>query len=178
MNHHHPESLDETIDRVAAHLTMVPADPGLASRIAARLDRHAPFAWTRLAVASAAVAAVVAAFVFLNNARQVPATDVAHRVTAAPAADGAVVGQEVAAVSTSLPEAIAAAGGTHDRNALAAAEEPLPEMPQLEALASPVTIDVALLATDTLTIDAVDLAPLELSDLAMHDIDESDSPKE
>jgi hypothetical protein len=180
MTHRHEERLDETIDRVAAHLTMVPADPGLAGRIAAQLEREPRFAWPRLAMASVAVAAVVAAFVFVNNARQAPAVDVAHHATTSPKADEPA--QQPADVASARMSPAPSNTATVARRAvgiaLPSAEDLLPEMPQLASLASPVTIDVMVLPTDTLTIEPVDFAPLDVADLAVRDIDEGDSPKE
>jgi hypothetical protein len=185
MNHHphagpersRGESIDETIDRVAAHLTMVPADPTLARRIAEQLDRQASFNWPRLAMASAAVAVVVTAAVLFHNQRAVPREDVARVVTPAP--ERAASTDDAPAHSGPLTVASAA---TPNRaaapRASMAIEEPLPEMPQIDSLASPVTIDVAMLPTDTLTIDPVDVAPLGMADLTVRDIDERSSSKE
>jgi hypothetical protein len=171
------ESLDETIDRVAAHLTMVPADPALAGRIAEQLDRDAPFAWYRLAIASAAVAVLVATVVLLNDSRDLPATEVARTVAPPPSSDAPA--PRDAAPRDSDPAAIASAA-ISSRSERAAVEEPepLPEMPQIASLAPPVTLAVDTLSTDTLTIEPVDLAPLDVADLAVSEIGERDSPKE
>jgi hypothetical protein len=179
MNHHH-ESLDEAIDRVAAQLTMVPADPSLAGRIAERLDTHSSFGWPRLALASAAVVATGIAIVLFNDGREMPASDAARVATAVNAPGVSAALREVP--SNNVPSAVAAVAQTtarmRARRAAAAAEEPLPEMRQLDSLASPVTIDVAMLPTDTLSIAPVDFAFLDVADLAVRDIDERDSPKE
>ena len=174
---HHRESIDETIDRVAARLTMAPADPDLAGRIAQQLDREAPFAWSRLAIASAAVAAVVVTVVFFNNAPEVPSADIAR--SAPPAPSSAVAAPPAVAPDTDTISLSSAAIARRSAGAKAAlAHEPLPEMPQIESLPSPATLAVEMLSTDTLTIEPVDLAPLDVADLAVRGIDERDSPKE
>ena len=170
------ESLDETIDRVAAHLTMVPADPALAGRIAEQLDRDAPFGWPRLVMASAAVAALIVAFVFFNDARDVAPIDIAHTAVPAPASDAAA--PRDGAPSGSEPDSIERAAITLRRAPAAEALEPLPEMRQLESLQSPGTLAVDTLATDELTIAPVDLAPLDMADLAVREIGNGDSSKE
>lgn len=173
------ESCDETIDRVAAHLTMVPADPTLARRIAEQLNRDASFNWPRVATASAAVAVIVTAAVVFYNKPEAPREDVAGVVSPAPALDAPTPSSDMTSQSalSSVARASMAAGGGA-RTAPMAAEEPLPDMPQIDSLASPVTIDVAMLPTDTLTISPVDVAPLDVADLAVCDIGERDSSKE
>lgn len=176
---HHREGIDETIDRVAAHLTMAPADPDLASRITRQLDRESPFGWSRLAIASAAVAAIVVAAVFFTNAPEVPSADMAR--VAPPAPSSAVAAPSAVAPDTDSTSLTSAAVTTAPRTAAAEAGlgvEPLPEMQQIESLPPPAMLAVDMLSTDTLTIESVDLAPLDVADLAVRDIDERDSPKE
>jgi hypothetical protein len=169
MTRHHQESLDETIDRVAAHLTMVPADPALAVRIADRLETKAVVAWPRFALAGAVVAAVAILAVIVSNVR---------REEAPPAGEAT---PSVTRTTLAVADTASAAAGepfVRRRRAPAPTHEPLPEMPQIDALASPVLLAIDTLPTDMLTIDPADLAPLGMADLSVAEIDGRDSPKE
>jgi hypothetical protein len=172
----HRESIDETIDRVAAALTMVPADSALAARIAERIDTHGStaFAWPRLALGAAAIAvvAIVAAAVFSDQGDVAPREDV--RVTEmAPSAEeprttaptvAAPVGQVTQAARARRPRSI---------------ERPsLLQIPQIDALPWPAVLTVETLSTGTLTIAPVDLAPLDVTRLAVVDIEAPNEPKE
>jgi hypothetical protein len=174
----HQESIDETIDRVAARLTMVAADPALAGRIAEQLDREQSFAWSRLVMASAAVAALVVAIVLFKNTREVAIPDIARTVAPAPSSERPAPRDQ--APRASDPPALARATLTTQRvrPAAEAAPDPLPEMPEIELLRSPVTLAVDTLSTDTLTVAPVDLAPLDVANLAVSEIGERESPKE
>jgi hypothetical protein len=177
---HHRESIDETIDRVAAQLTMAPADPARAGRIAEQVERDAPFAWPRLVMASVAVAALVVAVVLLKNTREADRADIAR--TAAPASSPEVSRPRDDAPRTRDATSLMSAALTAQRVRPAAEPalepEPLPEMPEIESLQSPVTLAVDTLPTDTLTIAPVDLASLDVADLAVSEIGERASPKE
>lgn len=179
MTHHH-ESLDETIDRVAADLTMVSADPALAARIADRLETRKTLGWQRLALAGVAVAAIaVLAVVVSNITRDVPAVDVARATS--PAAPRVEPSSAAAATTVGAAEsttAVAPERAVRQRRAPAPTQDPLPELPQIDALSSPELIAIDTLPTDTLAIEPVDLAPLGMANLAVAEIDGRDSPKE
>jgi hypothetical protein len=176
MTHHQEESLDETIDRVAAHLTMVPADPALASRIADRLETKA-LGWPRFALAAAAVIGMaILAVVVSNTVRHVPAVDVARATSSAPAPR--VEPQFAVPATAESTTVIASQRVVRQRRAPLPTHDPLPELPQIDALSTPVLLAVDTLPTDTLTIEPVDLAPLGMADLSVAEIDGRDSPKE
>lgn len=171
------ESLDETIDRVAAHLTMVPADPALAARIADRLETKKALGWPRFALAGAAVIGMaILAVVVSNTVRDVPAVDVARATSSAPAPR--VEPQFAAPATAESTTVIAAQRVVRQRRAPLPTHDPLPELPQIDALSTPVLLAVDTLPTDTLTIEPVDLAPLGMADLSVAEIDGRDSPKE
>jgi hypothetical protein len=175
------ETHDETIDRVAARLTMVPADPALAARIAAGLDTHERFVWPRVATVGAAVAVVaVFAVVLFNDAGESPGemTGVAPGPTT-PVAAPAVAAPRVEVPST-VASAVSSTAAPRGRRARSAATDPapLPEIYQIEALASPAGLAVGDLPTNTLTIEPVALAPLDLANLAIAELGERNDPKE
>ena len=179
MTHHHRETIDETIDRVAAQLTMVPADPALAGRIAEQLDTDAPFAWMRWLLATGAVAAVaVLAVVVFNSSRAPQPADIARATAPVPGPTGETPHAEAARASASPQIAMTAPTRGVTRRRSAEAHPPLPELPQIDALESPVLLAVDNIPTKTLTIEPVDLAPLDLANLAVRELGERDDPKE
>jgi hypothetical protein len=172
----HRESIDETIDRVAAALTMVPADSALAARIAERIDTHGStaFAWPRLALGAAAIAvvAIVAAAVFSDQGDVAPREDVRVTEMAPPAEEPRTTAPTVAAPVGQVTQAARA------RRPRSVEHAPLPAIPQIDALPSPALLAVDTLPTNTLTIAPVDLEPLNLANLAVSEIDARDEPKE
>jgi hypothetical protein len=168
----HQESIDETIDRVAAALTMVPPDSALAARIAERIDTHGSiaFAWPRLALGAAAIAvvAIVAAAVFSDQGEVAPREDVRVTETAPPAEEPRTTAPTVA---PPLGQVTRTARAQRPRSVERA---PLPEIPQIDALPSPALLAVDTLPTNTLTIAPVDLEPLNLANLAVSEIDARD----
>ena len=176
----HREGIDDTIDRVAAELTLVAADPALPARLAAHLERQprVTFGW-RLAIGAAATAAAAMLAAFVINAPPPPAIDRARTADALPVS---VPSREIA------PAAVAARASlvpTRDRVGRAApmprgasAIEPLPEFRQIDALPSPAILAVDELNTDLLTVAPVDVAPLDLANLVVGDVSARDEPKE
>ena len=180
MTRHH-ESLDETIDRVAAHLTMVPADPALAARIADRLETKKTLGWPRFILAGAVVAGIaILAVAVSNTMRDVPAADVARVTSSAPAprVEPPQLGAPATAATPESTTVIAQGRVVRQRRAPLPTHDPLPELRQIDALSTPVLLAVDTLPTDTLTIEPVDLAPLGMADLSVAEIDGHDSPKE
>ena len=180
MKHPHPETLDETIDRVAARLTMVPADAALAGRIAAQLEKDSPLVWPRLVFATAAVAAlVVLAVVVTEESRETSSVAVARVDEAAPSVAAPVVAPRSNAHAVAVPKP----APTRERTPRTARVQeapaaPLAEIPQIDALPSIAALTVDALQTDSLTITAVDLAPLDMANLTVRDVDSRESPKE
>ena len=118
------ETLDERIDRVAAALTAVPADPGFGERLAPRLagqGREWSNRW--LFTAAAAAAVVVLAFVVSDRPDQggsapqsAPQSEMASSPTTAPGHVNAV--PAVAAQEPLVEQAVSACGagaGVHRR---------------------------------------------------------------
>jgi hypothetical protein len=173
---HHNESVDETIDRVAAQLTMVPADAALAARVAGQrgVETANPFRWQRLAFGAAAVTAVaIVALLVPREPRNHTPADIAR----APSAVVRTEAPRAAVAAEAAPAAVTPLLSVNRRRR-SASPPPLPEMPQIEALSSPVLLTVETLTKDTLTVTPVDLAPLDLSGLTVAPIDERDQPKE
>jgi hypothetical protein len=176
------ERLDETIDRVAAALTMVPADPALAERIAHRLqtERAAhPLAWRQLAAAAVALTAITLIAIALDRNRNPEIT--AHAPT--------LIGQQRAPVV--MPTAPRQSSAAERRGAQTAPvtrqdRRPTPNpqaviadsgAPMLDALPAPMLLAVDSLTHDPLTIAPVTVAPLDLETLTISEVGR-DSPKE
>lgn len=177
MTRHH-EELDEVIDRIAAAVTFVPADPALAARVAegARVKTATVFRWPGPA---AAVAAIVLVVIASSLWRQKSAEQMAEQVIATtPIGVEAFPVIEPAPTAAANPSRVRAS--TPVRGVLRSAEgdRPEPGVPQIEALSSPAPLSVRELPTDSLTIAPVDLAPLDLASLALAEIDSRDDPKE
>ena len=171
MTHHLRETVDETIDRVAAGLTMVPADPAAARRIAAQVNEDVRFAWPRFVVATAVVGAVVVlAVVLRKNEREAPPIFVARSDVSAPASE--------LPRPTVAPQSITTDVRRMTRKRAAVVEETLPEIPQIDALPSPPPIGVDDLSTSTLTIEPVSVAPLDLANLVVADVGARDNREE
>jgi hypothetical protein len=176
----HREAIDDTIDRVAAELTLVAADPELPGRITAHLERQPrmTFGW-RLAIGAAATAAAAMLAAFVLNAPPSPAIDHARTADALPVS---APSREIAPAAVAAPAPIVP---TRDRVARvasvprgASAIEPLPEFRQIDALPSPAMLAVDDLNTDLLTVAPVDVAPLDLANLVVGEVAARDEPKE
>lgn len=172
----HREEIDDIIDRVAAAITFVPADPAFAARIIDRLDdgKAAGVAWPRWAAATALLAIVIAGAIAISRddapqevlVSAPPVERPASRVVPQPA-----------------PPAVTARG---DADAPRQARRvPLPPrssevigVPQIAALPSPEALDLSNLSTDLLTIAPVDVAPLDLANLAVAELVGRDDFKE
>jgi len=173
------EALDDTIDRVAAELTAVAADPTLAGRITARLESppRSTFGW-RLAIGAVATGAAVMVAAFVLNTPPSPATNdepVAQALSLpAPSPETGV-----SVTATRTPDS-----PMRDRGRLApvvrraSARDPLPEFRQIDALSSPAMLAVEDLSTDSLTVAPVDITPLYVADLIVGDVSGRQEPKE
>jgi hypothetical protein len=173
------EEIDDTIDRVAAAITFVPADPAFAARIAERLGSEpalAGLAWPRLAAGIAVVALVVAA---IAVSREKPAERLVGTVPPAtvdaspPGVEPAQADPPVAPSNVNTRARPALRGAPASR-----AADDVSGVPQIAALNLPEPLDVADLPTDSLTIAPVELAPLELASLAVAELDTRDDFKE
>jgi hypothetical protein len=171
------ERLDETIDRVARDLTAAPADPALVTRITARVEgaRSQRFEWWRIALPAMGVAAV-ALFAFVMLPRDLPRDTTSPApppVATAPVLPPSHAATPVAPVVEPVPQR--ASGRRPRREPLPAFE---PQIPQIEALSSPALLAVDGLTENHLTIAPVDVASLDLANLAFTDADRRDDPKE
>jgi hypothetical protein len=167
------EHIDETIDRVAAELTAVPADPGFSARLRDQLA-HRQHHSARWALASATAAVLVAAVVVLRF-YSAPPEDAASGIVIASRGIGAgpvelplggLVGSVRAGLVSAAPEA-----GT------------LPMAPsdsEGEALASePGALTVSPLVVEPVNLPAVlDIAPLEVPHLEIVEIGAGHGAKE
>ena len=169
------ETLDERIDRVAASLTAVPADPGFGERLAPRLaglDREWSHRW--LFTAAAAAAVVVLALVVSDRGDQrglAPQSAVLTSPTIAPgqvnaapaiAAEQPVVEQAVSAVAPA-PEYI---------------DSEVERPPAIAALAAPDGIGVDTLQLEALHVTPVDIGQIEVASLEIREIGALEEPKE
>ena len=160
-----PETLDETIDRVAAALTAVPADPGFSARVAPRLDAPARggSAWM---VAAAAAAAIVLAVILARPERQAQMPVQQTAATAATAPQAAAV-PPVATASPATP--VASVAPLRVAAPLEEVHEPAAPASAIAALAPVETMNV-----DDLTLHDLHIAPVAVAHL---DIEELDVPQ-
>lgn len=166
------ETLDESIDRVATRLTIVPADPEFGTRLETRLER-ASFRMTPWMVAASMAAAVLVVAAALSFDRVPIPEEGRHSVTAAaqPPPPMALNASEVVQQANAVMEVAAGA----IRQSVPAAE-PVASIP---ALALPETLRVEELTLVPLTITPVtDLGLLELGPLELRDIDATVESKE
>ena len=173
MNRPLPETLDEMIDRVAAAITAVPADPGFSARLAPRLAapaRSAP-AWM---IAAAAMTAIVLGVLLATPERSTPRLveqavitpeppPLARSVPAASTTAAAAVGNDAPARTAAAPEPVLAPGAP---------------APAIAALGPVDTLHIEHLRLHELHIAPVDVAHLEIETLDVPEIGTTDEPKE
>lgn len=179
MNRPVTETLDETIDRVAAAITAVPTDPGFSSRLAPRLDAPARGASTWMVPAAAAAAIVLAVFLVRpeRSAVRPPQQASANLPASAnqPAARTVHPAPSVRAVES--PAAIAHA----PRLTPAAPEEtvrPIEPTAAIAALDPVATLNVDDLTLHELHIAPVDVAHLDIATIDVPEIGTTEDPKE
>lgn len=175
MKHHtRPvETVDEAIDRVAAAMTAVPADPMFADRLVHHINDRRGWVWT-LIPAAAAIGAIALAIAWTVSPRPTPpaspvaaAPQIAPDVTPAP---GAPVIQEAA--NTRAPRSrvrpLSQTPPVHD-------ESPVPQIAALQDVSGIAFED---LSNDLLTIAPMQVAPLDLASLEIVDMKGDDPPRE
>jgi hypothetical protein len=177
----HREELDDTIDRVAAAITFVPADPALARRIAARIDHTSDvLAWRGLLAGAVDVAAVAIVVALVTSARQ--ASIETPLVTTAPAERAPVLANAAPAVTPTVAPTESHAEVVRPQQAVRPEPRRIAEAavdaPQIPALPLPALLDMTDLPTDALTIAPVDLTPLDLANLTVAELDDRNEPKE
>jgi hypothetical protein len=171
------ETLDETIDRVAATLTAVPADPGFGDRLAARLE-PAPRGWrtTWLVVSAAAAVVLLALIVGARREGPSPLPQVAavHDVPAQkPPPELSHAAASVADSGTA-----GAFAETQRLPQLDAVEAPAAPPSAIAALPAPHTIAVETLALQALDVAPVDIGQIDVASLEIREIDVNEEPKE
>jgi hypothetical protein len=152
------ETLDERIDRVAAALTAVPADPGFGDRLAPRLAGQGREGGNRWLFTAAAATAVVVLALVVNDRRD-------QGGTAPQAPQGA---SAIASGPTFAPAPVDAAPAVAD------VERP----PVIAALAAPDGIGVDTLQLEALHITPVDVEQIDIASLEVREIDGFEEPKE
>jgi hypothetical protein len=169
------ETLDETIDRVAASLTAVPADRGFTERLVARLDGHGRGSSNRWLFAAAAAAAVVVLTVVVSIRREQDAKPLPGVVAAPPVmAPGQrnappLVGAEEPIVERTVPAVVPAP---------AFIDSEVEPPPAIAALAAPEGIDVDTLQLDALHVSPVDVGEIDVASIEIREIGALDEPKE
>jgi hypothetical protein len=166
------ETLDETIDRIAAAMTVVPADPGFSERLAPRLASGTR--WTpRSLVLATAAAAVVLLVVTVTSRRESPPIDqTAAAPVASPAAASDIPSSEHVAIAKARPsmtEATSSAAHVEAHDEATAG---------IAALAPPDSLTVENLAIPHLAIDAVEVERLEVPTLEIAALPITDEDKE
>lgn len=172
------ETLDETIDRVAATLTAVPADPGFTERLASRLTgrSHAwPNSWL-LAGAAAAAALVIAVLASSgrNAGMHTPQDTIAASAPAAPA----LVEHLAAPVAEAPPIEQTSAPVDRAPAVVESEDGDLARPPAIAALAAPDGIGVATLQLEALYVTPVDIGQIDIASLEVREIDGFEEPKE
>ena len=189
MTNEQSDHLDETIDRVAAAITSVAHDAGFANRIADRLDDHARTWWSPRRTLMAAALAMVIVIARVASDRFAPAapvdvdmsatrtgSDPFSSVTPEKGSDPFAAGSDpVRAVGSDLVETASDPTAprfiTYERL-----------VPQLDALPSPEPLHAADATSMSnpipLTVQPVELAPLDLANLPLSESDAPENPKE
>ena len=174
MSHSVRETLDETIDRVAAAMTAMPADPGFGERLAPRFASSAPWAARSLLFAAAAAAMVLLA-VTMTNRREPAAVHIAAAPATgsppAPTADALEPRDILADAAPVSPAPTGAAEGVEPHAHADAA-------PGIAALTPPDSLHVENLAVHQLTIEAVEVERLEVPTLEIAALGVVDEEKE
>jgi hypothetical protein len=176
------EHLDETIDRVAAALTMVPANPALAERIAARLQRETAHAsaWRQIAFGAVAIGAAVLLAIMLNDDRS-PSSQAPTHVAQQPAPLAAPLAPSAAREPAVTSGPMITVNVTRRRAPPPIGQAALvdADLPRIGLLQPPPLLAVDTLTNDPLTIAPVNVAPLlDLATLTINDMGERDAPKE
>lgn len=176
------ETLDERIDRVAAALTAVPADPGFGERLAPRLAGQGREWGNRWLFAAAAAAVVVLALV-VNDRRD-------QGGTAPPSASQSGPQSEIASSPTFAPGPVTAAHAIAAEEPMveqaASTAAPAPEFigsdverpPAIAALATPDGIGVDTLQLEALHVTPVDVERIDIASLEIREIGALEEPKE
>jgi hypothetical protein len=170
------EELDETIDRVAAAITFVPADPALAGRVADRIrSAQNAFEWRLLLAGAAGVAAVVIGIAVMTNDRRQP---IEPPLVMKPSPSELAPVAEARPPAPPEPRVDPAPLGRTTPSAPTRLAEAAPSVPQIAALDAPALLDVPDLPTSALTIAPAEIAPLDLASLAIADLGDHNDPKE
>jgi len=170
------ETLDETIDRVAAWLTHAPANPLLVERIVGRL---APSEATGVDWWKAAIAVVAVATATLVISMVGPRLD--RNQIAAPPVASASTSNDAAVIQAAAPPAARGATDAVVSQPASTGSRPrqlrLNDDGAMEPLATPPRLALNALATEALTVTPVDVAPLDVANLSLED-EASHEPKE
>jgi hypothetical protein len=167
------ETLDETIDRVAAALTVVPADPGFSERLMPRLASETRWTPRSLVFATAAAAVVLLAMMMMNRREDAPIVQTAAAPSASPAPAFDMPTSEPAAIAETRPSTTLATSSAenveaHDHELTAG----------IAALTPPDSLTVEHLAIPHLAIDAVEVERLEVPTLQIAALAITDENKE
>jgi hypothetical protein len=176
------ERLDETIDRVAAELTMVPADLKLAERICQQLkcdDARHPFAWRRAVAGVCVVSAALLLTFVLTDRRPTNVDSRSHAVTS-PILSATRV--QFVPFSNSVRDRRVARHPAESETEGYETQSRVPSlappaMPKFDVLTSP-ALAVDTLISNPLTIAPVTVVPLDVATLTVGDVGERESPKE
>jgi len=152
------ETLDETVDRVAAALTVVPADPSFSQRLRPRLGGSAHLVWMAVAASTAVVAIAIATTLRVREPALVPL----HRPIAAVAGTPPPIAPaDVASPGVAPTGQVAVAARPRVAVRVAHAEHSSDE----STAAMP-----ALTAPDELAVDRLILPPLVIEPVALDSI--------
>lgn len=169
------ETLDDTVDRIAAALTAVPPDPGFSQRLRPKLDGSSRLGWMAVSAAAAVIALAILATLGRREPALVRATAPLVAVSEKPAtipsmrvASPRVEPARRIATAARAPVVTTAGPAEHGRG------EPVAAIP---ALAVPDELDVGHLILPPLVIDAVALESLGTDTIAVPALGAAD-PKE
>jgi hypothetical protein len=171
------ETLDEAIDRIAASLTAVPADPAFAGRLRAQwAERQQPGTW-RVAAACAAVALLAMAIAL----PWVPGPPAPRLSSATPRPAGRIASPESTKVAVDPPETprLTAAKPSSPIVIAEASADARPSIEIVAALAHPESLTLSDIAPEDISLAAVRLEPLlEIASLDVPQIGASAEPEE
>lgn len=184
MTHQPHETLDESIDRVAASLTAVPADPAFSTRLGARLAQPSSQRASLLFVVSAVAVALVAAVVTGVFSRPEPTVEsgsVVPRDVRRP--ENAAVVVERDAFGRDNPIESGQEGGMPMQPPTASSRRPESATtervtPMIAALPTLELLSVDTLMLETLAIAPVEVDLLDVATLEVPEIEGSSDPKE
>ena len=164
------ETLDEAIDRVAASLTAVPADPSFAMRLQSRMQARPRIELNVLAGTLAAAALAVFVLVMWRTS-DVSKIEIDRTAAVLPATPPPVA---IASPPVTSPAASRVTAQATENVTASASQIADVSAPMIAPLPTPQLLAVEALRVDPLTVAPVEVEALKLTDLTLAPIDASE----